>query len=100
MSYKVKFTPKAFSDYNDIGMWYEEQSEKVRHNFEQAVKERLKFVAENPEASPIQHNNIRGVLLKKYKYKIYYRVDNTRQFIVVTAILHTSRDPDEAKKRS
>lgn len=92
MSYTVKFTPKALTDYNEIRLWFEDQSETVRLQFEKAVKDRLKFAGENPEASPIQHDNIRGILLKKFKYKIYYRVDNARQFIVVTAILHTSRD--------
>ncbi len=99
MSYAIKFTPKALTDYNEIRLWYEEQSEMVRHHFEQAVKERLNFASEYPEASPIQHNNIRGILLKKLKYKIYYRVDDIRQFIVVTAILHTSRDSGVGKKR-
>ena len=99
MSHTVKFTPKALTDYNDIRLWYEEQSETTRLQFEKAVKERLTFAAEYPEASPIQHNNIRGILLKKFKYKIYYRVDNIRNFIVVTAILHTARDPNIGRDR-
>jgi plasmid stabilization system protein ParE len=99
MSYAVKFTPKALTDYNEIKLWYEEQSEIVRQHFEQAVKERLNFASEYPEASPIQHSHIRGILLKKFKYKIYYRVDDIRQFIVITPILHTSRDSGIGKKR-
>ncbi len=98
MSYIVKFTQKALTDYNEIRLWYEEQSEMVRLNFEQAVKEKLKIVSEHPEASPVQYNNTRGILLKKFKYKIYYRVDDLRQFIVITAILHTSRDSNTGKK--
>lgn len=94
MSYAIKFTSKALRDYNNIRLWYEEQSEITRLNFEEAVKGRLKFAAEYPEASPIQHKNIRGILMKKYKYKIYYRVDNANRFIIVTDILHTSRGPN------
>lgn len=99
MSYTIKFTSKALADYNDIRLWYEEQSETARLQFEKAVKDRLKFIADYPEASPFQHKNNRGILLKKYKYKVYYRVDNAKQVVVVTAILHTSRSPDFRKDR-
>ncbi len=99
MSYSVKFTSKALTDYNEIQLWYENQSETLRLQFEKAVKDRLTFAAENPESSPVQHNNIRGILLKKFKHKIYYRIDDIRQFIVITAILHTSRNPKIGRNR-
>jgi hypothetical protein len=80
-------------------MWYEEISLQTRLNFEKAVTERLNFISEYPEAAPVQFEVLRDVLVKKFKYKIYYRVFPNQNKIVVHAIAHTARDIDFIKER-
>jgi plasmid stabilization system protein ParE len=99
MSYNITFTNLAFDDYNEALMWYEEISLQTRLNFEKAVTERLNFISKYPEAAPVQFEVLRGVLVKKFKYKIYYRVFPNQNKIVVHAIAHTARDIDFIKER-
>jgi plasmid stabilization system protein ParE len=99
MSYNISFTPSAFEDYTNILTWFDEKSESTRLNFEKLMKEKLAFISKYPEASPEQYRTFRSLLLKKYQYKIYYRVEHRSLRIVIFAIVHTSRGDSFIRNR-
>lgn len=99
MPYTVVFTPLAFSDYTEALVWFEDKSLQTRLNFEKVVTQRLSFIAEYPEAAPVEFKFLRAILLKKYQYKIYYRIFHNQNKIFIYAIAHTSRRTDFIKKR-
>jgi plasmid stabilization system protein ParE len=92
MSAKIHVFKTALDDLQDALDWYEAQSVGLEQRFSKAVNERMKFIANNPEASPIRAEGFRGAQLKKFPYTIYYDYDDAQQVAYVSAVLHDKRD--------
>jgi plasmid stabilization system protein ParE len=92
MSYSIKFTPDALLDYKSSCDYFEEYSLTTKENFEKAINEKLQFIANNPDAAPPIYKNVRVVLVKKFRFKIVYRVEPNYQRLIILVIVHQSRD--------
>ena len=97
MSYTIRFSPDALTDYSDIHDWYEEKS--LEEKFEKEVNERLKFIALYPEASGFKYRHLRGTRLKKFPYRILFELDESLQIATIVAILHDARNSEILEKR-
>jgi plasmid stabilization system protein ParE len=92
MSAKIHIFKTALDDLQDALDWYEAQSVGLEQRFSKSVNERIKFIANNPEASSIRAEGFRGAQLKKFPYTIYYDYDDAQQMVYVSAVLHDKRD--------
>jgi plasmid stabilization system protein ParE len=92
MSYTIRFSPNALADYSEAYEWYEDKNEGVEKKFERAVLDRLKFIALYPEASAFKYQYLRGTRLKKFPYRLFFELNETRKMASIVAILHDARD--------
>jgi plasmid stabilization system protein ParE len=90
MSYTIRFSPDALSDYSEVYEWYEDKG--VEKKFERAVLDRLKFISVYPEASPLKYKHLRATHLKKFPYRLFFELDDTLKIATVLAILHNARE--------
>lgn len=98
MSYTIKFSTRALTEYSDAFIWYADKSDGLEKRFEKAANEQLEFIALHPEAgSPYRH--LKGRKLKKFPYKIYYSLDDIQQVATIVAILHDAQDNEKLKYR-
>ena len=99
MSHTIHIFKSALDDLQNALDWYDSQSHGLEELFSKEVNNRLVFIAENPEASPIRSENFRGAQLKKFPYTIYYDFDETNGVVHIAAVLHNKRDRKILKKR-
>jgi plasmid stabilization system protein ParE len=99
MAAKIHIFETALDDLQDALDYYESQSQGLEQRFSKAVNERIQFVANHPEASPVRAENFRGAQLKKLPYTIYYDFDEHNNCISISAVLHDKRARKILKER-
>lgn len=98
MSLPVVFQPDAQEEMDHAYAWYEGQRPGLGEAFLAAVREVLTRIQEHPEMYEQLYRGLRRGLTRRFPYAIFYRVEANR--IVVVAVFHSSRDPQEWQYRA
>lgn len=92
---RLEFIPSATTEFEEAFEWYAAHKLKVAHNFRAAVNRLIDRLLEHPLSAPVYFLEYRAVVLGKYPYRLVYRV--TGDALVVVALRHISRDPEDLK---
>ena len=88
--FPVVIRPKAETDLHDARRWYELQRPGLGDELLDEIELAVGRLAENPESRPIYHNGFRRLLIHRFPYKLFYRVEQDR--VIIFRILHAKRD--------
>ena len=94
MVYKSIFLPKAKDEVKDAYTWYEKKSKGLGKRFTGNVKQTVIEIEKNPFAFAVKYDNIRTALVNKFPYLIHFDIDEPNKEIIITAVFHTSRNPE------
>jgi plasmid stabilization system protein ParE len=97
--YKSLILPLAKEDVRDAARWYNKQSPGLGRKFTQEVRDIVRYIRQNPQACNIRYNDVRTAVLKVFPFMLHYTIDQSSKMIIISAVLHTSRDPEVWKKR-
>jgi plasmid stabilization system protein ParE len=95
---EVLVRPAAAADLQDALDWYEKQSPGLGSAFREAIRDKLRDIADNPMRYQVVHRDTRRALLRRFPYALYYRV--YPGIVVVVACMHGRRNPRRWKARS
>ena len=86
---KVRYTPAAFSDREQILDYLRERSAAGAGNVAASIRKTIDQLREHPHSGHQTENpEVRVIFVTRYPYKIFYRV---RDAIEILHIRHTSR---------
>ena len=91
MTYTLAFTERAAVDIINAFEWYETQRSGLGDEFRDALDRTFDLVRQMPETGPVVHAGLRRLLLKRFPFAIYYRLD--AEIVVIHGCLHQRRDP-------
>lgn len=91
MSYTIRLREEAENDLIEAASWYQQQREGVGHEFLDEVLIVIQSIPENPHSYPAIHLDIRRVVLRKFPFCVFYKIQ--LDTIIVFAVLHASRSP-------
>jgi toxin ParE1/3/4 len=94
---RVRYTPRARGDIEQIYRFLEERSPAGARNVLRAIYAGVQFISEFPQASERTDDpQVRVRIVRRYRYRVFYRVidDHTAE---VLHVRHTSRRPWEQK---
>ena len=93
---RVRFTPEAFSDREQIFEYLKARSASGARNVATGIRDAVAQLKEHPN-SGYQTNdpNVRVIFVTRYPYKIFYRV---RDAVEILHVRHTSRRAWKAEK--
>jgi len=94
---RIKLTSAAKQDIKDATTWYNKQKNGLGKIFNNNVIEAIEKIKSNPLAFQERYKVNRIIFVKKYPYGIHYKI--TEEYIIVIAVLHTSRSPKNWGKR-
>lgn len=97
--YNSVILPLAKEDIRDAARWYNKQSRGLGKRFTSEVRDSIQFIKQNPTACSIRYDEVRTVVLRVFPFMIHYTVDEANKTVIISAVLHTSRDPEVWKKR-
>ena len=87
----------AEADYTESLCWYAERSPKAAEDFDQEFHHALDQVLSDPLRFPLCDSRHRYFLMRRFPFRIIYRVDGDN--VIVIAIAHAARSPDYWRKR-
>jgi len=91
MSLPVILRPEAEEDLTNAHHWYEDRLPGLGVRLLERVELALTHLAEDPDAWPIVHRNVRRVVLRRFPYALFYLRESDR--VIVLALLHQAQDP-------
>lgn len=97
--YKSIILPLAKEDIREAAIWYNKQQKGLGKRFTAEVHENVHFNRQNPKASNVRYNSLRTAILNVFPFMIHYTIDEKNKAIIVSAVLHTSRNPELWKNR-
>ena len=94
---EVRWTPEAVVDFEEAVEWYDARSIFAADRFRRCVAQALEKIRAAPKAQRPSSKRSRVMVLKPFPQQIHYfaAVD----FILILAVWHPSRDPEELLKR-
>lgn len=92
--YKSLILPSAKRDIEESARWYDKKLKGLGKRFIGEVREKVNFIKQNPEASNLRYDNVRTAVLNIFPFMIHYIIDEINKYVIITAVLHTSRNPD------
>jgi len=92
--YKSIILPLAKEDIREAAKWYNKKSQGLGKRFTSEVREKVRFIKQNPTASNVRYDNVRTAVLDIFPHMVHYIVNEANKTVVVSAVLHTSRDPE------
>ena len=93
MVYKIIVDPAASLDIIESIEWYNKAQPGLGIKFYKQVQAVFKTIRKNPSAFAIRYKTSHTATLKKFPFMVHYFVDAEKNTIVVTSVLHTSRNP-------
>ena len=97
MAFDLLVRPEAEQDLAEAFQWYEGQRAGLGRDFLLHVQAGFQFVERTPLVFSERYHGVRQHLIKRFPYKIFYKVQD--QTVVILAVVYGGRDPDWVKKR-
>ncbi|CAN5274368.1 hypothetical protein BH09BAC6_BH09BAC6_09010 [soil metagenome] len=92
--YKVIILPLAKQDIKESAYWYNSRQQGLGKRFALQVRHTITTLKETPFAFQVRYDDVRTVLLDVFPFMIHYNADGQHHLIIISAVLHTSRNPD------
>jgi plasmid stabilization system protein ParE len=99
MSYVFLSRPAVRKDIVDAVDFYKKINPELAKQFLFRLREAKVYIARSPKGFQIKYKEVRTLLLKQFPYHIHYLVDEARKQIVVLAIIHAYRNPQDFSNR-
>ncbi len=101
MNWRVEFRPEVEQDVAEAAAWYENRQAGLGAEFIEEVIHVWNSLGENPLLNSRRHptKNIHWRYPDRFPYRVIYEVLESRQTVVVTAVLHAARDDRHWRRR-
>lgn len=97
LKYDLSFAAVAREDVREIVLWYKNEVDGLENRFLFSLEVIISELRDNPLIYPIQFNNIRCGLLRRFPYKVYYTID--QETVIILGVIHVKRNPKLIRKR-
>ncbi len=99
MSYRVKLLPIVYKDLQKAKKWYQDKSEELAEDFKSSVNSEINYISQYPQHYQRKYKELRQSLVTRFPYAIFYKIEEAKKQVIVFGVLHTSRNPEVARKR-
>jgi plasmid stabilization system protein ParE len=88
----------AEKEFDDSIAYYESEREGLGREFRAVIEQYFQRIADNPQWFPKVRGEVRrAVVLRRFPYVIHFLSEAER--IVILSVFHTSRNPQQLKRR-
>ena len=91
MNYSVRLRPELVEDSHEGFLWYEAAATGLGHEFLRSFFVAIAAGVRQPLAYRMVYGDFRRVLLGRFPYVLYFRVE--RNVVVIFLLVHGARDP-------
>lgn len=99
MSYTLVNRPAVKTDIINAIDHYKSINPVLAKQFLFRIREAKVYIARSPLGFQTKYKEVRTLLLKQFPYHIHYIIDNKREQIIILAVIHAYRNPQDYSKR-
>jgi plasmid stabilization system protein ParE len=99
MTYRFVNRPEVKADLLDALEYYGKISPKLAKQFLFRVSEAKHYIALAPKSFQVKYQNVRTVRLRQFPYNLHYLFDEANLTIIVLAIIHGHKKPNDYSNR-
>jgi hypothetical protein len=92
--YKVIILPIAKQDIKEAAIWYNKKQKGLGKRFTLQIRKKISLIKQEPFAAAIRYDEVKSAVLDVFPYMVHYTIDESEKLIIISAVLHTSRNPD------
>jgi len=92
--FSVEISPQVQNDLLNAMEYYDAISKTISLNLYVDFKKAIKTLTLNPYLQ-IRYVTIRCFPLRKFPFMLHFAIDESKSVILVYALIHTSKDPDQ-----
>jgi plasmid stabilization system protein ParE len=92
--YRLIILPLAKKDVKEAADWYNSKQAGLGKRFVSNVRRKINIVKNNPFIYATRYDDVKTAVLDVFPFMIHYTIDEIEEIIIISAILHTSRNPD------
>jgi len=100
IKFNVVILEEAENDIADGIIWYESAQIDLGKDFFKSIDESIAFISVNPQCSQEIYKNIRRLIIRKFPYGIYYKVNLLTKEIEIIGVIHFKRNVRIMKQRA
>lgn len=97
--YKTIILPLAKEDIREAAKWYNLKKQGLGKRFTAEVRELVQFIRQNPAAFNVRYDGVSTAVLDIFPYMIHFTIDQEKKEVIISAVFHTSRNPEVWSKR-
>lgn len=97
--YKAIILPLAQLNIKEAAHWYNKQQKGLGKRFTARVREKVHFIKHNPNTVFTRYGNTKTAVVDVFPFMIHFSVNEPNKLVIVSAVFHTSINPDNWKKR-
>lgn len=98
MEFIVDIDPKALQEVQEAVDYYEDQQPGLGVRFEATLNGYLTKLETNPFYR-VRYENVHCLPMREFPYMLHFTVDENRMTVTVRSVMHTSKSPENWKKR-
>ena len=98
MAFRILIDEDVRTDIQESIDWYNEQKQGLGKQFYSQVKATINRLKSNPFFQ-IRYDDVRCLPIKRFPFMIHFTVDESQKNVVIRAVFHTSRDPENWQAR-
>jgi plasmid stabilization system protein ParE len=99
MSYSVVNRPAVSLDIIKATDYYKNINPKLAKQFLFRIREARAYIAHTPLGFQVKYKDVRTLQLKQFPYHIHYLIDDSKNQIIILAIIHAHKKPADYLKR-
>jgi plasmid stabilization system protein ParE len=96
---KIIYSHFVKQDLREINDWDRKIDKKLWNNFIKEFRSKINFIKENPLSLELKYDDNRIIFLKKFPYGIHYFYNKEENLLEIYSVFHTSKNPENWKKR-
>lgn len=97
--YRPILLPLAKKDISQAAHWYNTKQKGLGKRFIADVRQQVKYICQNPHSVEIRYDKTRCVVLDVFPFMIHFHTDESKKLMIISAVFHTSLDPENWQKR-
>ncbi len=90
MIWRLIIRPRAEADLQEARSWYESRRQGLGDEVLVEIENVIQSLEENPEKRPYYYRDFRRLFIRRFPYKIFYRIEGDR--VIVFRVLHAKQD--------
>jgi plasmid stabilization system protein ParE len=99
MAFSLHYYDVVKTDLKEAKDWYRKQKPGLEKKFAVEVKNCLHRLQKNPLNYEVKYKNVRTAFTAIFPFAIHFFIDETKQEIIIIAIIHQKRDPNLSYSR-